>query len=60
MKVLVLPEPGKIEIRDAQIPELEPEQAVVKIELCGICGSDITAYKGVILLTDWAMKVLEL
>lgn len=47
MRVLVLPEPGKIEIKDAEMPELEPGQAVVKIELCGICGSDITAYRGV-------------
>lgn len=47
MKILCLPEPGCLELRDMPRPEPEPLQAVVKMEFCGICGSDVTAYRGV-------------
>lgn len=47
MKVLCIEEPKKLEIKEFPKPELQPGQAVVKIEMCGICGSDVTAYKGV-------------
>lgn len=47
MKMLCLPEPGKLELKDMPMPKLERDQAVIKVEICGICGSDITAYKGV-------------
>lgn len=47
MKVLCLPEPENLEIRDMPMPVLTEGQAVIKIEMCGICGSDVTAYRGV-------------
>lgn len=47
MKVLSLPEAKNIEIRDIAKPELIPGHAIIRIEKCGICGSDVTAYKGV-------------
>ena len=47
MKVLCLPEPGNLVIKDLPMPELKEGQAIVKIEMCGICGSDVTAYRGV-------------
>lgn len=47
MKVLCLPEPGKIQLRDMEKPVLKEGQAIIKIEMCGICGSDVTAYRGV-------------
>ena len=40
-------EPGRLIMEDLPIPDLTPGNAVVKIEKCGICGSDITAYRGV-------------
>lgn len=47
MKVLCLPQKGQLVMKDMPMPQLEEGQAVVKIEMCGICGSDVTAYKGV-------------
>lgn len=47
MRVLCLPEPGKLEMRDLPMPVLEEGQAIIKMEMCGICGSDVTAYRGV-------------
>lgn len=29
------------------MPELREGQAIIKMEMCGICGSDVTAYRGV-------------
>ncbi|MEG0962132.1 MAG: alcohol dehydrogenase catalytic domain-containing protein [Lachnospiraceae bacterium] len=47
MKVLCLPKPGKIEMNEFPVPKAGAGQAVIKMEMCGICGSDVTAYKGV-------------
>lgn len=47
MKVLCIEKPGELELREFPKPTLEPGKAVVKIEMCGICGSDVTAYRGV-------------
>lgn len=47
MKVLCIDGPEKLEMKEFERPELKPGQAVVKIEMCGICGSDVTAYRGV-------------
>ena len=47
MNVLCLPEPGKLVLKDLPMPTLTEGQAIIKIEMCGICGSDVTAYRGV-------------
>lgn len=47
MKVLSLIEAGKLVFEDLPKPELTPGNAIVKMEACGICGSDVTAYRGV-------------
>lgn len=47
MKMLCLPEPGKLELRDMPMPVLTEGQAIIKMDMCGICGSDVTAYRGV-------------
>jgi len=46
MKALFIDAPGKIAIRETPDPELLRGQALVEIHRCGICGSDISAYKG--------------
>ena len=61
MKVLCLPEPGNLVLKDMPMPELREGQAIIKMEMCGICGSDVTAYRGVnptmrYPITDWAMR----
>ena len=46
MKVAYMKEKMHIEVRDdAQIPEPKAGEVLVKIEACGICGSDVHFYK---------------
>ena len=41
MRAAIMTGIGKIEIAEAQIPELKPGQALIRIECAGICGSDL-------------------
>ena len=36
--------PRRFEVRDVPLPECAPEQVRVRIEACGICGSDLHRY----------------
>lgn len=47
MKTLCIEAPGRLEIKEFPKPQAVPGQAVIRMELCGICGSDVTAYRGV-------------
>ena len=42
----VMTAPGQIEFREVPIPEITPEQVLVKIQKIGVCGSDIHVYHG--------------
>jgi threonine dehydrogenase-like Zn-dependent dehydrogenase len=46
MKVVYVDEPGKIEIREAEVPVPNEGEALLKIKYCGICGSDVATYTG--------------
>ena len=46
MRMLSIFEPGSLQMEDAAYPRLTPGNAIVKMEMCGICGSDVTAYTG--------------
>lgn len=37
--------PGKVEVFDCEMPELEPGKVLVKMEYCGVCGSDVHFFK---------------
>lgn len=41
MKAVYLEETGKIRVKDVQKPVAGPGEVLVKIEACGICGSDV-------------------
>jgi (R,R)-butanediol dehydrogenase/meso-butanediol dehydrogenase/diacetyl reductase len=45
MKSAVFVEKQKIEIQDISRPKIESGEVLLKVEYCGICGSDIHAYK---------------
>ena len=45
MKAAVFQGPRMIEIEDVPDPEVEPNGVVVKVNACGICGSDLHPYK---------------
>ena len=40
-----------LEARDVPIPEIDEDSAILEIEACGICGSDLEQYQGVISVT---------
>ena len=46
MKAWVFYEPMKMEWKEVDIPQLAPDEVLVKIKACGICGSDIAYYWG--------------
>lgn len=46
MKGVLLIEPGKMTVTEMKTPEWKKGHALVRIKACGICGSDLTAYKG--------------
>lgn len=46
MKALLLTEPSKLEVTDMPQPEVGPDEVLVEIGACGICGSDIHGYDG--------------
>jgi len=40
-KVIVVTEPGKLDIIEREIPQLQSEDMLVKIDMSGVCGTDI-------------------
>lgn len=46
MRTLSILEPGKLVMESLPRPVLAQGNAIVKMEMCGICGSDVTAYCG--------------
>lgn len=45
-KVAVLTGEKKIEVRELPVPEIHDDEVLVKVEGCGICGTDVHEYKG--------------
>ena len=43
-KAALLLENRKIEMGDSPMPEMKPGYAKVKVEYCGVCGSDVHFY----------------
>ncbi len=46
MTAQVFYEPEKMELKSVDIPALGPDQILVKVKACGICGSDVAYYYG--------------
>jgi L-iditol 2-dehydrogenase len=46
-RITVCAEPGAdFVIREHALPEVKPNTALMKIEMCGLCGSDVHYWKG--------------
>ncbi len=43
---MVLTAPRQLEARDIAIPEIGADEALLRVEACGICGSDVEQYAG--------------
>lgn len=46
MKILEMPQAGTLLLREVDEPVRSSNTAKIKMEYCGICGSDLTAYTG--------------
>jgi L-iditol 2-dehydrogenase len=46
MKSLLLSEYNHLEIADMPLPPVERDEVLVRVEACGICGSDVHGYDG--------------
>ena len=44
--------PRTLEARDLPIPEIDADTALLRIETCGICGSDYEQFEGVLRIKD--------
>jgi len=46
MKSVILTENRSIEVKDSPIPEIQDGEMLVKMQACGICGSDLEKVYG--------------
>jgi L-iditol 2-dehydrogenase len=46
MKTLLLTKYNHLEIKDAPVPAPAPDEILVRVAACGICGSDVHGYDG--------------
>ncbi len=45
-KVAFLHKPHDLRIEEVEVPELKPNQVLIQVGACGICGSDVECYEG--------------
>jgi threonine dehydrogenase-like Zn-dependent dehydrogenase len=45
----------KLELHDFERPAVGPDDAILRVELCGICGSDIEQYAGQLKVAEFPM-----
>lgn len=45
-KAMVLEKPGRMVLREFPLPEIGPHEGLLKVEMVGVCSSDVGMYKG--------------
>lgn len=45
MKASVYTGPQKLEVRDVQVPKISEDEVLLKIQACGVCGTDIVKFQ---------------
>lgn len=53
IQYIVIPEPGKVEVKEMEKPVLQKGEAILKVLYGGICGSDMGTYKGTFLYASY-------
>ena len=48
VRAAVLVAPGRIEIRELPVPAVAADTALLSVELCGICGTDLKYFSGTV------------
>lgn len=46
MKIARLQEPKRMEVEEMPKPTIGPDEALIKVAACGVCGTDVEAYLG--------------
>jgi L-iditol 2-dehydrogenase len=46
MKISVLRAPGQFDVVDEPIPDIAPDEVLLRVAACGVCNSDMEAYVG--------------
>lgn len=46
MKAIVCESPLKMPVLNVVIPEINPDEVLIKVARCGVCGTDVHIYKG--------------
>ncbi len=53
MKAIYINAPGKVEIKEIDMPKRKPGEALLKVLYGGICGSDLGSYRGTFAYFDY-------
>lgn len=40
--------PRRLELREIEVPDIDDDHAILRVEACGICGSDVEQYDGLL------------
>lgn len=46
MTSVLIEEPGKVKLIDVAVPIINPDEVLLEIQYIGLCGSDLSSYKG--------------
>jgi D-arabinose 1-dehydrogenase-like Zn-dependent alcohol dehydrogenase len=46
MRAAVFPSPGLCEIVERDLPDLDQGEILVRVEACGLCGTDLHIFQG--------------
>src|SRR5438034_10013098 len=47
-RAVVQTAPRRLELRELPVPDIDDDSALLRVEACGICGSDAEQYAGVL------------
>ena len=55
MKAAILEGPRRLRLREIDAPGFSPDQVLLRVRACGICGSDVQYYNGI---NPWSLHTL--
>jgi 2-desacetyl-2-hydroxyethyl bacteriochlorophyllide A dehydrogenase len=46
MKAAVLVSPGRFDVTEVAVPDVGPDEVLIKVDRCGVCGTDVHIFNG--------------